>query len=347
MPTKLNGLVAAMILLAVFALPKPVARAEEQVFIWGVNGHPLASYHGVGLEEQVAALNALGVRSYRVDVQTLEQLPRLKKLVDLAEAIGVDVLPVFTPKLDLNTATAEEIHAASKTLAYETATLLGSQVKVWELGNELENFAIIQPCEIRDDGTQYPCEWGPAGGLYPLDYYGPRWEKVAAVMHGLDAGMKQAGGNYLTAMGTAGWGHIGAFQRMKQSGIDWDISVWHLYGQDPEWAFKALAEYGKPIWITEFNHPKGSTENEETQAAGLKATMELLQRLRKLYPIEAAHIYELMDETYWAPDFEAYMGLIRLDSDGNNGWRMGRPKAAFKIVQDIIRHDQMAGSQSQ
>ncbi len=340
-------LLAAVVLSAIFAFTTPGLRALEQGFIWGVNGHPLASYHGVTLEEQVTALKALGVRSYRVDVQTLDQLPRLKKLVDLAEASDVEILPVFTPKLDLNAATAEEIYSTSKTLAYETAALLGAQVNIWELGNELENFAIIQPCEMRDDGTQYPCEWGPAGGLYPLDYYGPRWEKVAAVMRGLDAGMKQAGGKYRTAMGTAGWGHIGAFQRMKQSGINWDISVWHLYGQDPEWAFKALAEYGKPIWVTEFNHPKGSMESEAAQADGLKATMELLQRLRKLYPIEAAHIYELMDETYWAPDFEAYMGLVQLDSDGKNGWRVGKPKAAFKVVQDIIRQDRVTENQSQ
>lgn len=341
-----NGFLVTVVMSAVLMLVMPIARATDPAFIWGVNGHPLASYHGVTLEEQVAALKALGVHSYRVDLQSIEQLPRLKELVNLANSGGVEVLPVFTPKIDLNTATIDEVYSTSKTLAYETATMLRDQIKVWELGNELENFAIIQPCEMRDDGTQYPCDWGPAGGLYPLDYYGPRWDKIAAVMRGLDAGMKQAGGDYRTAMGTAGWGHIGAFQRMKQSGLEWDISVWHLYGQDPEWAFKALAEYGKPIWITEFNHPKGSIESEPAQADGLKQTMELIQRLRKLYPIEAAHIYELMDETYWAPDFEAYMGLIRLNSDGKNGWRSGQPKAAFKIVQDVIRQDQGAESQS-
>ncbi|EJN02154.1 glycosyl hydrolase [Phyllobacterium sp. YR531] len=329
------------------ALLIPSARAADPSFIWGLNGHPLASYHGVTLEEQIAYAKSLGAKSYRVDVQSAGQLPKLMELVDLAAIDGVEILPVLTPKIDLSTATVDDIYAFSKNLAYETAVLLRGKIKVWELGNELENFAIIQPCEMRDDGTQYPCDWGPAGGLYPLDYYGPRWEKVAAIMRGLDDGMKQAGGNYLTAMGTAGWGHIGAFQRMKQSGLAWDISVWHLYGEDPEWAFKVLAEYGKPIWITEFNHPKGSTESEAAQAAGLKTMMEMLQRLRKRYPIEAAHIYELMDETYWAPDFEAYMGLIQLDSDGKNSWRSGRPKAAFKIVQDFIRQDNLTGSQSQ
>jgi hypothetical protein len=340
-----RSLLATVITSAFLAMT--AAGADEPSFTWGINGHPLASYHGVTIEEQVAFLKDLGVRSYRVDVQSIEQLPKLKELTKLAGVVGVEILPVVTPKIDLSTATIDEIYSTSKTLAYETATLLAGQIKVWELGNELENFAIIQPCEMRDDGTQYPCDWGPAGGLYPLDYYGPRWEKVAAVMRGLDAGMKHAGGNYRTAMGTAGWGHMGAFQRMKQSGIEWDISVWHMYGQDPEWAFKALAEYEKPIWVTEFNHPKGSIDSEDAQASGLKATMELLQQLRKLYPIEAAHVYELMDETYWAPDFEAYMGLILLDSDGKNGWRAGRPKAAFKVVQNIIKADEQTERQGQ
>ena len=26
--------------------------------------------------------------------------------------------------------------------------------------------------------------------------------------------------------------------RMAQDGIRWDISVWHMYGSDPEWAFR-------------------------------------------------------------------------------------------------------------
>ncbi|MCX8279964.1 glycosyl hydrolase [Phyllobacterium sp. 0TCS1.6C] len=325
------------------ALPGRAALAEERM-MWGINGHPLASYHGVTLTFQVETMAALGVKSYRVDLQTPEQLPKLEMLVNAAARKGISILPVLTPVVDLKSASKEDIFTVSKRLAMQAAAQLGDKVSVWELGNELESFAIIQPCEMRDDGTQYPCEWGPAGGLYPLDYYGPRWEKVAAVMRGLIAGMKAAGGEYKIAMGTAGWGHIGAFERMKQDKIEWDISVWHAYGEDPEWAFKALAAYGKPIWVTEFNHPKGSVEGEQAQAEGLKKAMARLQELSKFYPVQAAHIYELMDETYWAPDFEAFMGLVKLDPDGKGGWRPGALKPAFKTVQEFIQSNALAGA---
>ncbi len=342
----LSGL-SAMIITAAAFLPLPPASAGSSEFTWGINGHPLASYHGVSEEQQVAYLKELGLTSYRVDVQKLDQLEELDRLVSMATDNGITILPVLTPALDLKEASTETIYTTSRALAFVTASHLKDRIKVWELGNELENFAIIQPCEMRDDGTLYPCEWGPAGGLDPLDYYGPRWDKVRAVLRGLSDGLTAAGGQFRTAMGTAGWGHMGAFKRMQQDNIKWDISVWHFYGEDPEWALKELAKLGKPIWITEFNHPKGSTDGEDAQAAGLKKAMERIQELRKTYPIEAAHIYELMDETYWAPDFEAYMGLIHLDSDGAGGWRPGGPKPAYNVVLDIIRGERLVGSESQ
>ena len=108
---------------------------------------------------------------------------------------------------------------------------------------------------MRDDGVQYNCAWGPAGGVGPLEYYGPRWRKVSAVLKGLSDGTTAVDPAIRKAMGTAGWGHLGAFARMQQDGIRWDISVWHMYGSDPEWAFKTLAGFKRPIWVTEFNHP--------------------------------------------------------------------------------------------
>ena len=65
--------------------------------------------------------------------------------------------------------------------------------------------------------------------------------------------------------------------------------------------------------------------------------MKRLSELSETYQVEAAHIYELMDETYWAPNFEAYMGLVKLESDGRRGWRPGKPKAAYFSVRELIR----------
>ena len=53
------------------------------------------------------------------------------------------------------------------------------------------------------------------------------------------------------------------------------------------------------------------------------------------YNIEAAFIYELMDETYWAPNFESVMGLVRLERNGKS-WRAGEPKAAYGVAKEIV-----------
>jgi hypothetical protein len=169
-----------------------------------------------------------------------------------------------------------------------------------------------------------------------LEYYGPRWAKASAVLKGLSDGTVAADPTVRKAMGTAGWGHIGAFERMQQDGIRWDISVWHMYGQDPEWGFKAMAKFGHPIWVTEFNHPLGSKDGEQGQADGIKKTMLRLRELRNAYNVEAAHVYELLDEPYWAPNFEAVMGLITVERNAASRWVLGRPKIVYHTIKELI-----------
>ena len=311
------------------------ARAD---LVWGANGHPLVSYPGVSIERQLDYIRDLGMTSYRVDVNSILKVNALEALIVAGKARGIDILPILIPPADLNTHTPDELYTKAHAFAVTFVSRFRADIRIWELGNELENYAIIQPCEMRDDGTQYPCEWGPAGGIGKLEYYGPRWKKVSAVLKGLSDGITSVDPKIRKAMGTAGWGHTGAFARMQEDGIQWDISVWHMYGQDPEWAFKKLAKYGRPIWVTEFGHPRGSSrDGAAKQASGLVRWMKRLSELSDTYRVEAAHIYELMDETYWAPNFEAYMGLVLLESDGRRGWRPGEPKAAYFSVRELIR----------
>ncbi|RVA03495.1 DUF4214 domain-containing protein [Mesorhizobium sp. M7A.F.Ca.US.002.01.1.1] len=307
-------------------------------FLWGINGHPIVSYPGIPVERQLDFIKDLGLKSYRVNVSGVDNADMLSNLVDAGKARGIEILPVITPAVaDLDKDSPEELYASTRKLAVTLATRFKDDIRVWELGNEMENYAIIKPCEKRDDGSQYPCAWGPAGGTGPLDYYGPRWVKVSAVLKGLSDGMTEVDPSIRKAMGTAGWGHTGAFVRMKQDGIAWDISVWHMYGDDPEWAFREISRYGKPIWVTEFNNPYGSQRSERQQADGIKQTMTRLSELKDKYKVEAAHIYELLDEAYWAPGFEANMGLVRLVALSDGKWRTGEPKPAYKTVRDFTR----------
>lgn len=314
--------------------------------LWGVNGHPITAYPGIDIGRQLDYLKDLGARSYRVNITDEAGAEVLASLVEEGKKRGIDILPVITPGgLNLDRQDAEQLYNAARKLAITLGSQFRDQIRVWELGNELENYAIINPCEMRDDGTKYPCEWGPAGGDSKLDYFGPRWRKASAVLKGLSDGMTAVDPTIRKALGSAGWGHIGMFERMQEDGISWDISVWHMYGDDPEWAFRQLAKYNKPIWVTEFNNPYGSQGSEQQQAEGLKRDMQRLRNLQGEYRVEAAHIYELLDETYWAPGYEAQMGLVGLVPTTAGGWTTGEPKQAYDTVRQLIRGPRQRPSQ--
>lgn len=331
MPTQVLRLVLALLALTIECL-----HVGARDMHWGVNGHPFNNYRGTTITEELDLIKQMGLTAYRVDVLDERSVRALRSLAREGRSRGITILPVITPGMSFAAHTPDELYKRAYDRAVALVEPLKDDIRIWELGNELENFAIIRPCEVRDSGERYNCAWGPAGGNSPLDYYGPRWAKVSAILRGLADGVKAVDPTIRRAMGTAGWGHTGAFERMKADGLEWEISVWHMYGQDPEWAFKLLAGYGKPIWVTEFNHPGGSTDGEQAQAAGLTRQMARLRELAPHYNVEAAHIYELMDEPYWAPSYEAVMGLVTLESAGKDAWRVGKPKPAFHAVQAFI-----------
>lgn len=304
--------------------PPPAASTASGGIAWGVNGHPLVSYPGVSWEDQVRLVAETGATQYRIDVRSDHAPADLARLADIGDAHGVDILPVLTPTIDLDNTSTDEIYRRSYDFAFSFGKALGGRIPVWELGNEMENYAILQPCEMRDDGTQYPCEWGPASGDGVLHYHGERWSKVSAALDGMSDGMRAADPGAIRAMGTAGWGHTHAFDRMAQDGIEWDISVWHHYGDpDSSWAFDHLSTFGKPIWITEFN---GEAETGgAVQTSDVRAKMRWYQANSQKYDIQAAHFYELLDESYWT-GYESVMGLYRLEKQPNGGWALGAAK---------------------
>jgi Glycosyl hydrolase catalytic core len=326
-----------VICLATLLLTTLTSKEARADLIWGINGHPLVSYPGVSITQQLDFIKDIGLTMYRVDVNNLELAPRLAELILEGKKRGITILPVLIPDVDLEKDSPEQLYKKAYNFAVRLVSQFKNDVRVVELGNELENYAIIQPCELQENGMRYNCQWGPASGVRALDYFAPRWAKVSAVLKGLSEGTIFVDPTIRKAMGTAGWGHTGAFKRMQQDGIKWDISIWHQYQFDDEWAFKELATYGHPIWVTEFNNPNGSMKSEQEQATGLTKLINHLRKLQKKYKIEAAHIYELMDETYWSPNFEAFMGLVRLVKNGEGGWKPGPTKAAYTIVKKLIK----------
>lgn len=315
------------------ALSAPVAGATRSDLVWGVNGHPFTAYPGIPLEQQLDLARELGMTSYRVNGGGVADFERI---LPLAEARGITVLPILEVDGISESTPIDEIRRRAHAHGLAMSRHFRGRIPVWELGNELESVAIIQPCEIRDDGTKYPCEWGPAGGVGPLEYVGARWAGVSAVLSGLSTGVAEGDPKALRAMGTAGWGHLGAFERMAQDGLSWDISVWHDYEGVSEAYLAKIASYGKPIWITEFNAGGGGFATPQENARQLAARIAYYRRMRERYRIEAAHVYELLDEPYWA-DFEAHMGLYTVKRDKARGWRVGPPKPAATAVKRALR----------
>jgi len=304
--------------------------------LWGVNGHPVTAYPGISLPEQFELVKALGFTHYRVNLRGDGSVSYLDEILKVASAWGVSIIPILQPDTSLKDTNAKTLKTRAFGLAKYMARKFRGRVPIWELGNELENFAIIQPCEQRDDGTKYPCEWGPAGGVGPLEYYGPRWRKVSAVLSGFSEGVAAADPKAIRAMGTAGFGHLGAFERMKQDKIEWDITVWHDYETIRESYLETLAEYGKPIWITEFNAGGGGDQSHEQNAKMLTERIAFYREVRDKYKVAAAFVYELLDEPYWGDHFEARMGLVSLIPDDKRGWRVGAIKPQGLAVQRAL-----------
>jgi hypothetical protein len=313
--------------------PPPPVAADD--LVWGANGHPFTAHPGISWERQLDLVKQLGATQYRVNLGGTTTTADLQRLVDLANARGIQIVPVLSPPVPIETETAEVIRSRSYDYARQFAAAFKGRMPVWELGNELEVYAIILPCEMQDNGVQYSCSYGPGTGVGPLEYFGPRWAKVSAAFKGLSEGVMAADPGALKAMGTAGWGHTGAFDRMKADGIQWDISVWHDYDGDNTWAMEKLATFGKPIWITEFNHPGGSTNGEAAQADGVQQRIAKYRGFRERFKVQAAHVYELLDEPYWT-GFESVMGLYRVTRNASGQWEASSPKPAFTRMQDLI-----------
>lgn len=316
------------------------ARAE---LVWGVNGHPLVSYPGASFEQQLELLKDLGVTSYRIDVGEPDPstLTRLRELVDQARRRGIDILPVLAFDKNLDGETEQSLYRIGYDRARAYASRFKNEIRVWELGNEQETYAMIRPCEQRDNHDVYSCTWGDAGGDSPLDYVAARYERLRGLLRGLIDGIHSVDPHLRAAVGSAGWWHWGVLSRLHQDGIAWDITVWHWYASDPERtrntnALQIIAQFDRPIWITELDEPYRPENWEQAQANGLRTTLAWFVKMAPHYDIEAIYIYELLDEPYWAPSQEAYHGLVRVTKNASGKWILGEPKPAYFVVQSLI-----------
>ena len=274
-------------------------------FTWGVNAHGSYSLSTAAQQLELDAAQTIGLTSLRVDVYDASPatMAWLSPLITQASSMGISILPVIVP------ATAA---LTSQSAAYAWGLATGSALAAafpgltWEVGNELDLYA-IKP---------------GATGQSPSDYDNARYSAVLGAITGMSAGIRQADPTAKIAVNMTGW-DFGFLQRLASDGVSWDITSEHVYvppgvsatdilaGGDS--LFASLAQFGKPILMTEFNQQQGSLLGQSAEINSLMSMMDAMRILAPKYDIIGAYIYELLNEPQLAPA-EANYGLA--DSSG-------------------------------
>jgi hypothetical protein len=278
--------------------------------MWGVNGHPGRAGNSTYADPaaQMKLVHSLGMKHYRADFYNADetQFSRLQKLLDAAKPYGI----VVTPILIQNAGTTEP---DSYTRGYNLAKGYAQRfpdILVFEIGNEENN-------ELRDgfqDGS-LPSVWTALEG-YP---------NIRGRLRGQLEGLKAGNPKVLSAFGDAGGCNYGFMQALHADGLRWDITVFHPYDfwgdienrgstgvhcQGGDNMLQKHADFGKPIWLTEFNWTPSVNDADKTgEGKGLVSMMTKFNSLAKKYNIQAADIYELVDEPD-LQDAERFFGVF-------------------------------------
>lgn len=334
-----------VVALALFCTP-----VRAQPFAWGVNGHPVSQegYWQVPLTTQLDWVGELGAGWYRCDISASSfqaNTARIDELLAEAEKRGLKLLPVLVPGAELTDekTSPPQLQAAAAGFARAIASRYHGRITHWELGNELDLFALVRKGETTRGGQRW--EWdGAPDGSSAEDYHQGRYERARAFIQGLQEGVKSADPAALTLVDTAGWLHHGFIERLvREDRVPFDILAWHWYSEMGDMTkvrgtldlITLLKGYGKPLWITEINRRDGSKGGREQEAADYLAAAA--KQLRKHPAVEAFFVYELLDEPYFGADGESDYGLVKISREGGSGWKGSGKKPAFEALREIIQ----------
>lgn len=186
--------------------------------------------------------------------------------------------PVIVPAAASGTS-----EAAAYAWGVETASALATAFPslTWEVGNELDMYAVLP-------GTT---------GQSTSDYNDAIYAIVRGSIRGMSNGIHQADPTASVAVGVAGL-HFGFLQRLANDGVSWEITSEHYYAPPgsthmietgADFLFSTLAQFGKPIVMTEFNQQQGSLLSQSRPSRhpriddgrdeGLSATVQYYRRL--------------------------------------------------------------------
>lgn len=209
---------------------------------WGVCGHPTFSdyqnWNASARTEQIGLLQDLGCDIYRCSFEySPKPYPALMdNIVPVAQTAGVLVLPILpVTSLGANGSTVyADVYVENYTIATTWANYAiskGYALPYWELGNEMENWGLVNISGDGSSPSQY-ADNAPNG-----------FERIRAALNGAYDGLKaaysaarQSGLTTITpallSPGTA-YRHWGLLTRIKNANgtqpVPWDILSWHWY----------------------------------------------------------------------------------------------------------------------
>ena len=347
--------------------------------IWGVNGHPTesdyASWIPANFTTQMTDLNQVGATYYRVSFEGASYPQILSSYVPSATAAKVTLLPI----LPINLVAADSAQANydnNYTLGYTWAAYAiskGYAIPTWELGNEVENWDLVN---VVYDGTtagDFP-DKTPGGFVAIANGFNGAYQGIKdAYAAGRAANTTTITPQVLIGMCYRHWGLLAKIQAYDNGVLPCDAISWHWYGpnyggfnsviNDPRSAgngrtpaaclgdFKSKSDPTKPmdIWLTETNRSQsvngvllnGSVASDTAPSSSQDWTAEAtaiqsnVDSFKPVASVKAIFVYELFDETIATSSSTGYLA-----SEGYFGLitgLQGTKKNAFYAYQNEIK----------
>ena len=290
---------------------RPCATTSGPI-MWGASGHPDQGgpYADLSPDQQMKLLVRAGLTWYRIssDSDELRYRRLLARFLAAARRHGINILYVIHPEPDVGYQAAYDM---AKTYARTFP-----QVTHWELGNEYDIWV-----GMTDDGSDI------------AQYDRARYVRARETLRGLLDGVRAGNPKAKTMVNAGGWCHYGFLQQLLHDGLDWDITAYHWYSSygDIDNArcgagnvLAVLHSWGKPIWMTEFGSDFGT---DKSQADYLPKVMRRWETIADRYNIQAAFIYQLLDQPGLPEREWKYVGLVD---------PRGRPKAGYTSLRTYL-----------
>lgn len=323
------GLVSLAALAALLSAPVGAAEALK----WGVNAGSLTN-QTIPVRAQFALMEDLGLTAYRVKLTQSSDARAMTELAGLARNDRVEIVAVLAPDLDFDNGTPRSLYSKAFNFAAAFAAKFKADITAWQLGEGYEEYALVRPCETKDDGKLHDCKSESPDGVSALHYIGERWRKVSHALKGLSDGVIAANPGARRILPTGGAAiRIGAFERLNSDGVQWDATAVRLDRELPENELSMLAAFRRPIWIVDLQY---ANREGESDADSLRRMTTALTAKSADYGISAIFLNKLIDDPSGALTGSKGPGLVALARNENGELALADANPIRSTIRTIV-----------